>query len=153
MRPARGRSGERRIQALRLDGHDPAGEPQRPVAQQRPGHEPGLGQDLETVADPKDVAAGGRELGDAAHHRGETGDDPGPDVVAVGEASRQDDGRHALQVGRLVPEGDRIDARDGQRVQRVHVRVRAREGDDPDLHASVAFVESVDEVASSSSIA
>ena len=30
-----------------------AEEPQRPVAQQRPGHEPGLGEDLEAVADPE----------------------------------------------------------------------------------------------------
>jgi hypothetical protein len=52
------------------------------------------------------------EILDAAHHRREAGDDAGPDVVAVGEAARQDDGRDAVQVRRLVPERDRLDAGD-----------------------------------------
>ena len=79
------------------------------------------------------MAALRREIGDSAHHRREARDDAGSKVVAVGEAARQDDAGHALQVGRLVPERDRLDAGDGQGVECVHVRVGAREGDDADL--------------------
>ncbi len=53
-----------------------------------PGHEPGLGEDLEAVADPEHEPAVRRERRDRAHDRAEPGDDPGPHVVAVGEAAR-----------------------------------------------------------------
>ena len=156
---------ERRVEPLWLDVHEAAGEPERPIAQKRAGHETGLRQNLEAVADPQDVTAGGRELRDAAHYRREASDHARSKVVAVGEAARQDHSRDALQVGRLVPEPDRLHAGDGQGVERVDVRVRVREDDDTDPHDRVTFapepaveleaepaVETADEVASRSSM-
>ena len=61
---------------------------------------------------------------------------PAAQVVAVGEAARQDDRVDALEVVVAVPQRDRLAAGDAYGALRVDVVERAREGDDTDLHAS-----------------
>ena len=99
---------ERRIEPLGRDRDLAPQEPQLPVAKQRPGHEPGLGQDLEPVADAEHEAAVGREFGDRAHDRAEARDDAGPQVVPVREPAGQDDRGDAPERGLLVPQLDRF---------------------------------------------
>ncbi len=70
-----------------------------------------------------------------AHDRGEPGDRPAAQVVAVGEATGQDDGVDAVQVGVAVPQRDGLAAGDADGARGVAVVERAREGDDPDPHA------------------
>ena len=53
--------GERGVQPFRGDQHVAPLEPQAPVAEQRAGHEAGLGEHLEPVADPEDEPALPRE--------------------------------------------------------------------------------------------
>ena len=79
--------GERRVESRGGDGHVPADEAKRRVAQECAGHEARLGEDLEAVADPQDEAAAGRKRGNRPHDRAEPGDRTGPKVVAVGEAT------------------------------------------------------------------
>jgi hypothetical protein len=74
------------------------------VAQHRPWQQPGLQQDLEAVADADDQPASGREVPDRLHHRGEAGDGPAAQVVAVGEPAGQDEAVVTGQVGVLVPD-------------------------------------------------
>ena len=69
---------------------------------------------------------------DGAHDRAEPGDDAGAQVVAVGEAARQDDRGDALERRLLVPQDDGLGAGELERVDRVAVAVAAREDDDPD---------------------
>jgi hypothetical protein len=78
------------------------------------------------------VPALGCECADRAHDRTEPGDHARSQVVAVGEATRQDDPVDALQVRRLVPQDDRFGTDHPERIERVDVAVRAREQDDAD---------------------
>ena len=57
------RVGEGRVEPHGPDRHVTPQEAQRSVAQQRPWHEPGLGEHLEAVADPEDEASLVREGG------------------------------------------------------------------------------------------
>ena len=123
---------ERGVELLGGDRHLPTEEPQTAIAQQRPGHEAGFGEDLEPVADPQHEPALGRERADRAHDRAEPRDDPGTQVVAVGEAAGQHDGGDAVERGLLVPQFDGLCAGAGERVDRVPVAVAAREDDDAD---------------------
>ena len=123
---------ERRVAPFRGDHDLLPGEPQRRVAQQGARHEPGLGQDLEAVADAQDEAATGREVGDGPHDRAEAGDHTGPHVVAVREPAGQDDRRDAIERGVLVPQDDRLGPGQLERVDGVAVAVAAGEDDDPD---------------------
>ena len=124
--------GEPRVEPFGGDRDLLAGEPERGVPEQRARHETGLGEDLEAVADAQHEPAVGRERADRAHDRAEPGDDAGPDVVAVGEAARQDDRGDALERGLLVPQDDRVGAGEMERMDRVAVAVAPREDDDPD---------------------
>ena len=67
------------------------------VAQHRAGQQPRLEQDLEAVADAEHRAAGVGERRDRGHDRREPRDRAGAQVVAVGEAARQDDDVGALR--------------------------------------------------------
>ena len=107
-------------------------EAQAAVAQERAGHEAGLGQHLEPVADAEHEPAVRGERGHAAHDRAEPGDDPGPQVVAVREAAGQDDRGDPAEVGDLVPQRDRLGARELEAAQRIGIAVAAREDDDAD---------------------
>ena len=118
-------------------GRDPdllPDEPQRGIPQQRPGDEARLGQHLEAVADPEHEPAVRGEPGHRPHDRAEPGDDPGPHVVAVGEAAGQDDRGGAVEGRLFVPQGDRVGPRQRQGVERIAIAVAAREDDDPDPH-------------------
>ena len=87
-----------------------ADEAQLGVAQQRPGQQPRLAEDLEAVADPQHRPARGGELRHRLHRRREAGDRAGPQVVAVGEAAGE---HYCIDVvqGRVgVPERDRLTA-------------------------------------------
>ena len=126
------RVGEPRVEPFGGDRDLLAREPERGVAEQRARHETGLREDLEAVADAQHEPAVGRERAHGAHDRAEPGDDSGPDVVAVGEATRQDDRGDALERGLLVPQDDRVGAGEMEGMDRVAVAVAAREDDDPD---------------------
>ena len=110
--PLAERVGERRVEPLGRD-RAPRGPANRSdaVAQQRARHEPGLGEDLEAVADAR--ARGRRRAANAATAR-MTGLNramtPGPQVVAVGEAAGQDDRGDAVERRLLVPQDDRLGA-------------------------------------------
>jgi hypothetical protein len=68
-----------------------ADEVQVVVADQRPGQQVGLAQDLEAVADAEHRQPAAAASTTGAHDRGEPGDRPAAQVVAVGEAAGQDD--------------------------------------------------------------
>ena len=120
------------------------------VAEQRARQQVGLGQHLEAVADPEDEAAFRRERRHGPHHRAEPGDHAGPQVVAVGEAAGDQDRRDAVERDLLVPQLDRLGARDPEAVERVDVAVRAREDHDADADAHAGPPTSEDVAPSSS---
>ncbi|GAA1647268.1 hypothetical protein GCM10009790_30540 [Georgenia ruanii] len=106
------------------------------VADERAGQQVGLAQDLEAVADAEhgQPALSGRH--DLAHHRREPGDRAAAQVVAVGEATGQDDGVDAAQVRVGVPQGDRLGAGEADGPLGVAVVQGAGEGDDADPGAA-----------------
>src|SRR5690606_4133683 len=93
-----------------------------------------LAQDLEAVADAQHRQSALGRVDDLAHHGCEAGDGTAPQVVAIGEATREDDGVDALQVVVPVPQRDGLAAGKADGTGRVDVVERAREGDDPDPH-------------------
>jgi hypothetical protein len=95
-----------------------------------------LGENLETVADAQNRAAGAGEVFERGHHPGEAGDGAWPQVVAVGEAARHDHGVDALEVRVGVPELDRFGPDPLDRVKGVPVAIRAGEDGDPDPHVA-----------------
>ena len=92
------RVGERRVEPLGRDRDLAAGEPERRVAQQRARARarprPGPGSRCRC---PRTSPPSAANAADRAHDRAEPGDDPGPQVVAVGEPARQDDRRDAVE--------------------------------------------------------
>src|SRR5215470_16033025 len=105
------------------------------VLEQRPREKPCLGEDLKAVADADDRPALPGERGHLLHHRREARDGPATQVVAVAEATGEDDQLAALQVVVLVPQHLRLVAEDLPRgVKGILVAVAAGEDDDPDLH-------------------
>src|SRR5438105_7802853 len=61
------------------------------VAHQRAGEQSRLAQDLEPVADAEYPTARARVRRDGTEHRREPSDGPGAKIIAVAEATRQDD--------------------------------------------------------------
>src|SRR5512146_591311 len=107
------------------------------IAEQGARQQPGLAHDLEPVAEADHRAASFGKRDDVLHHGAESGNRPGPQVVAVAEAARQDDHVALLQVVILVPQVHRFLAQcidDG--VIGVVVAVGARKGDDAELHGA-----------------
>jgi hypothetical protein len=74
------------------------------VAHHGAGEEAGFEEDLETVADAEDQAAGFCELSDGVHDGREAGDGAGAEIVAVGEAAGKDDGVAIVEIFGLVPD-------------------------------------------------
>src|SRR5699024_381531 len=72
---------------------------------------------------------------DLAHHGCERGDRTAAQVVTVGEATGDDDGVDALEVGVGVPQRDRLGTGGGDGTRRVDVVKGAGKGDDADLRA------------------
>ena len=102
------------------------------VANERSGQQVGLAQDLEAVADAQDGQASSGLAHDFAHDGSGCRDRTAAQVVAVGEATGDDDGVDTVQVGVLVPQGHGLRARDLNRAGGVAVVERAGEGDDSD---------------------
>ena len=82
------------------------------VAHEGAGQESGFGEDLEAVADAEDEAAGCGETLDGLHDGSEGGEGSGAEVVAVGEASGDEDGVAVLERGGGVPEEGGLGAED-----------------------------------------
>src|SRR3989442_7483512 len=74
------------------------------VAHKDAGQKPGLAEDLETVADADNELASLCFSFDSAHNRRKAGDGATAQVVAVGEATRQDDRVVVRQVAFRVPD-------------------------------------------------
>ncbi len=105
------------------------------IAHEGAREEAGFAEDLKAVADTQDEAAGCGELRDGLHDGGELGDGAGAEVVAIGEAARDEDGVAVLEIVRGVPEiGDGGAELAGEDVMRVVVAVGAGEDEDAELH-------------------
>ena len=105
------------------------------VANQRAGEESALAEDLKTVADADDCAAGCSEAFHRLHDRGEAGDGSAAEVVTIRKAAGNDDGVEARERSILVP--DKVGGGAGKGVEcenAVLVAVRAREADDGEFH-------------------
>ena len=111
----------------------PADEAQRRVRQQRARQQARLAQHLEAVADAEHEPAVAGEALDLLHDRREARDRAHAQVVAVGEAARDDHRVDALQVVVAVPQQHRLPHALG-RAQRVDVVAGAGEADDAELH-------------------
>ena len=105
------------------------------VAQQGAREHARLAQDLETVADPQDQSACQGMLAYRLHQRREPGDRATAQVVAVGEATWQNDDVGPLQVAIGVPEPHRLPARQIRRMGAVTIAPGAREDGDPEANA------------------
>src|SRR5437588_7162005 len=108
---------------------------ERGVADERAGQEARLAQDLEAVADAPDQATAVGKLTDLFHDRREARDRTGAQVVAIREASGQDDAVAAFEVVVLVPQIDQLGAKHlVDDPSAVAVGPRAREDHDSELH-------------------
>lgn len=74
------------------------------VANEGAGEESALAEDLKAIADAQDGAAGCGEACHRLHDRREAGDGSAAKVVAIGEASGNDDGVEAGERGVFVPD-------------------------------------------------
>ena len=103
------------------------------VGPESPRKQPGLAQDLKTVADPEHGASRGGESADRIHHRSDARDRAAPQVVAVRETAREHDcsGRSGKLL-LVVPDQNRDGAQRPERPGGVSVVVRARELEDGD---------------------
>lgn len=95
------------------------------VAGQRTGKQPGLAQDLKSVANTQYRETLRRGTDDLTHHGRELRDRTGPQIVAVGEASGHHHGVHLLEVGVGVPETHGLRTGEPDRPCRVDVVERA----------------------------
>src|SRR5690348_15164280 len=116
-----------------------ADEAQARVGQQRAWQQPRLAQNLEAVAYAEHGAAAESELAHRLHHRREASDRARAQVVAVGEAARDDDGVGPTEVAVGMPEQLALaEALAGE--QRVDLITGAGEADDPELHRSTTRI-------------
>ena len=102
------------------------------VANEGAGQQVRFAQDLEAVADAEDGEASSGLANDLGHDGGGRGDRAAAQVVAVGEASGDDDRVNAAQIGVLVPQRHGLGAGDRGGAGGVAVVKRSREGDDSD---------------------
>src|SRR5262249_46284384 len=87
--------------------------------------------------DPQHEPSRGGVIADRAQDRREARDGPGAEVVAVGEAPRQDDAIDAADVGILVPEAlDLVPEGALDHRARIAIVVRPGKGDDAPPHGS-----------------
>src|SRR5438105_6767175 len=111
-----------------------AQELQARVLLQGTGEQAGLSEDLETVADAQHRPACLCELADGTHQRAEPGDGARAQIVAVGEAAREDDGVDVAQGVVAVPQQLGLTAGGTDGFDHVVLAVRARKDDDADVH-------------------
>ncbi|KQP04129.1 hypothetical protein ASF28_19455 [Methylobacterium sp. Leaf99] len=110
------------------------------VAHEHAGQQAGFAQDLEAVADAEHEAAAGRVCPHRIHGRRAPGDGAAAEIVAIGEAARQDGevgARRQLGVG--VPDLDHLGPGLGERPGHVRVAVRTREDDDGGAHQAISI--------------
>ena len=105
------------------------------VANERAGEESALAEDLKTIADADDSAAGCGETFHRLHDRGEAGDGSAAEVVTIRKAAGNDDSVESGKRSILVPDKVGRGARKGVECENaVLVAVRAREADDGEFH-------------------
>ena len=125
---------EHAVHALDFERRVSTDELELPIRAQDSGQEARLAQDLEPVADAQHRASARCEGADGVHDRSDAGDRARAQVVAVGEASRQDDCPDCRrQLGLLVPHERRLRADGAEGPRGVSIVVRAREDDDGDV--------------------
>ncbi len=130
---------ERRIRLLDADVDVAADEAQAGVAHHGAGKEPGFTQNLKTVADAQDRAATAREFFHRLHHGRKARNRAGAQVIAKGEAAREDDSVAIRKVFRLVPDEFNGLVQDvSESVKRVVVAIGPGKDDDSKFHAVVA---------------
>jgi len=131
---ARG-AGEGRVGAFDADVDLAAEEAESLIAHHGAGEQAGFEEDLETVADAEDEAAGAGEAVNGFHYRGEAGDGAGAEVVAESEAAGEDDDVGGGEIFGLVPdEFDGLVEDRGDGVEGVVVAVGAGETDYAEFH-------------------
>src|SRR5688500_4812582 len=109
------------------------------VAHERAGQQVCLTKDLKAVADSEYWSTGFGVSSHLLHYRTEACDGAGAEIVAVAEASGENDHIRVLQVVILVPEINRFFTEDfGDGVIGVVIAVGAGKGDDTELHAGTA---------------
>ena len=100
--------GQHRVRGVDPHLHRGAEEAEPPVLLQGARQQAGLGQHLESVADPDHRPPVGGEAAHRLHHRREPGDGAGSQVIAVGEPARQDERVIAVERrGRRATPGQR----------------------------------------------
>src|SRR2546423_10886552 len=110
------------------------------VAEQGAGQQAGLTEDLEAVADSPAQSATLGELDAALHHRREAGDRPGPQIIAIAEAAREDHAVDPPQVAVLVPQVLQLRPRERLDDQStVPIRPRPRKHHNPKLQGTTLF--------------
>ncbi len=105
------------------------------VANERAGEKSAFTENLKTIADADDGAAGCGETFHRLHDRGEAGDGSAAEVVTIRKAAGNDDGVESGKRSILVP--DKVGGGVGEGVEcedAVLVAVRAREADDGEFH-------------------
>ena len=96
------------------------------IAHHRAGQQPGFAENLETVADAENQAAGTRESIHRFHYRRKARNGAGAQIIAVGEPAGQDDDVAAGEIFGLVPdEFDGLVEDVGDGVVSVVVAIRA----------------------------
>src|SRR5580704_4321011 len=97
-----------------------------------------LQQNLKAVADSQDQAAGTREPIHCFHHRRETRNSAGAQIIAKGKPARKNDGVQAGNIFGLVPDKFNRLANDGANgMISVVVAIRTRELDYAELHRTI----------------
>src|SRR4029077_542502 len=84
--------------------HVTADETQSFIAHQGAGEKAGFAENLEAIANAQHEATGTSEACDGVHHRRETRDRAGAQIIAVRETAGQNDGVKTCEVLRLVPD-------------------------------------------------
>jgi hypothetical protein len=128
---------ERLGRTLNAQRHVAADEGERLVRAQGAREQPCLAEHLEAVADAEHETALGGEVGDPSHRGREAGDRARPQVVAVREASREDDGPRFRELGVGMPDEDWLGAQVLERKGSVTVVVRAGKHDNGDAWPGV----------------
>ena len=104
------------------------------VADERAGQQAGLGQHLETVANPQHQPAVVGKLFHRLHHGAEPRDGAATQIIAVAEAARHDDGIGVAEGIFLVPDVARGMAEQPDGVNGVLVAVAGGELKDNEIH-------------------
>lgn len=124
-----------RVGALYPQMHRFADVLQSGIAQQRPGEQSGLAEDLKSVADTQHQPTTRGEALHWLHDRCKFGDSAGAQVVSIGKAAGDHDRIAVLEIVTLVPEKcDRLFGRVLDGVKRVVIAVRTGKDEYAEFH-------------------